>query len=448
MADILIVDDEQKMRHLLSIMIEKMGHRTDTASDGLAAWEKIENSQYDIIITDIRMPRLDGKKLLQKITGADITTPVVFITAYATVESAVEIMGMGAYDYLTKPFDEDRLTITIERCLKISKVMTDKRDIEEALKKTEPRNDIIYASEKMGNVVALAERVAGTDSAVMISGESGTGKEVLARFIHKISSRKNKRFVPVNCAAITASLVESELFGYEKGAFTGAVKQTKGKFEFASDGTIFLDEIGDLPMEAQGKLLRCLQEKKIQRVGGHEEIPVDARVICATNKKLEDMVEKGQFRQDLFFRINVFPIEAPPLRERKSDINPLARHFLSTMSGGKEIEITKDALNLLQSYTWPGNVRELINIIERGIILAGNEGEITRETLGSLNPCGSPASGEDGFKLPPEGISLEKVEKDLTRQALEAADHNQSAAAKMLGLTRSKFRVLMKNLDN
>ncbi|MFP4534045.1 MAG: sigma-54 interaction domain-containing protein, partial [Desulfobacterales bacterium] len=306
-------------------------------------------------------------------------------------------------------------------------------------------HEIIYQSEKMARVIEHARRVAASDTAVLITGESGTGKEIIARFIHDSSSRRKGRFVPVNCAAISPQLVESELFGHEKGAFTGADRRTKGKFEYADAGTLFLDEIGDLPLEAQAKLLRALQDKKIQRVGGNAEIPLDVRIVCATNQDLQKKVDAGQFRQDLLYRINVFPIESPSLRERPEDIPPIAGHFLKKSADGRKMRLTDGALRVLQAYPWPGNVRELANAMERVKILDSGDGVVTAEMLSFLRSgaCGQETAGN--FRLPPEGISLEALQKALVRQALEMTGENQSAAAKLLGLTRAKFRVLVKN---
>jgi transcriptional regulator with GAF, ATPase, and Fis domain len=299
----------------------------------------------------------------------------------------------------------------------------------------------------MREVMDLASRVAETDSPVLITGESGTGKELLARFIYRASFRKKGRFVPVNCAAISPNLVESELFGHEKGSFTGAERRAMGKFEYASEGILFMDEIGDLPLEAQAKLLRALQEKKIQRVGGNEEIPVDVRVICATNQDLNRLVEKGAFRKDLFFRINVFPIELPPLRERVDDVIPLSHYFLGKFSCAQEIRFSEDAETCLKECPWPGNVRELANAIERAVILARGKSIISGKTLSFVGERQGNGFPEGAFRIPPEGISLEALERDLVRQALAAMGSNQSAAAKLLGLTRAKFRVLMKQVN-
>ena len=308
MAHILIVDDEEKMRRLLSMMLERKGFITDRAADGREALEKLRTNTYDMVFSDIKMPEIDGKELILRMRQANIITPVVFITAFATVDSAVEMMRQGAADYVTKPFDEERILITVERTLKLSSIIAENQDMRQELQRADENHVLVYRSKPMEEVVALAESVATVDSAVLITGESGTGKELIARYVHRKSLRNRYRFVPVNCAAISLNLVESELFGYEKGAFTGAGARRKGKFEFATGGTLFLDEIGDLPLESQGKLLRALQEGRFQRVGGNQEVPVDVRVVCATNRNLEAMVNQGKFRQDLFFRINVFPI--------------------------------------------------------------------------------------------------------------------------------------------
>ena len=445
MAHILVVDDEERMRHLLSIMLTRKGHRVEQAGDGVEALEMIESTPFDMVITDIKMPRLDGTGLLKKVMEMDIPCPVVFITAFATVESAVEAMRLGATDYITKPFEDRRILLTVERTLNISRIMAENRDLKRKLEDAVGDEKIVYESREMSEIIDLASKVARSESAVLISGESGTGKELLARFIHNASRRKEKRFVPVNCAAISPNLVESELFGHEKGAFTGAVRTAIGKFGYAAGGTIFLDEIGDLPLDAQAKLLRALQEKKIQRVGGNEEIPVDVRVICATNQNLRGLVEKGTFREDLFFRVNVFPINPPPLRERPQDVLPLARHFLSRLGRTPDVQLTEGALRLLMEYSWPGNVRELANVMERAVILAGGDA-ISAHILSFLRRDEGPGSGDIGFSIPSRGISLEKVEEDLVRQALETSGNNQTAAAKLLGLTRAKFRVLLRRV--
>jgi DNA-binding NtrC family response regulator len=444
MSRILIVDDEAKMRQLLSLMLQRKGHQVEQAGDGLEAWEILSDSPPDMVISDIKMPRLDGLGLLEKIRENRIPCPVVFITAFATIDSAVEAMRQGAADYITKPFEEERIFLTVERTLHLSSLLSENRELRKQLRKAVGEEEIVYVSKAMAEVIDLSHRVAQSDSAVLISGESGTGKELLARFIHRSSPRAERRFVPVNCAAISPNLVESELFGHEKGAFTGADRRKTGKFEFGSGGTLFLDEIGDLPLEAQAKLLRALQEKRIQRVGGNEEIPVDVRVICATNRNIEERVENGDFRQDLFYRIHVFPIQPPPLRDRMEDVVPLAEFFLKRFGLSQKVRLEDSAKNALLAYPWPGNVRELANAMERAGILAGDSGRISRETLSFLEGPAACETGDGNIAIPAGGLDLEALEKDLVRQAMDRAGNNQTAAAKLLGLSRAKFRVLMK----
>ena len=449
MARLLVVDDEEKMRHVLSLMLGREGYHVEQAGDGVEALEMIKVTPFDMVITDIKMPRMDGLSLLKNVMKMDIPPPVIFITAYATVDSAVEAMRQGAVDYINKPFEEERILLTVEKTLGLSRIMAENRKLKKEILKAAGSEEIVYASKEMATVMDNATMVAETDAAVMIGGESGTGKELLARYIHNISPRRKERFVLLNCAAINPNLVESELFGHEKGSFTGAVQKNLGKFEYAHKGTLFLDEIGELSLEAQARLLRALQEKKIQRVGGNEEIAVDIRFVCATNQSLEENVKKGKFREDLFFRINVFPLVLPPLRERKDDVILLARHFLRRLEGDvPKTELSSGAMRLLKEYAWPGNVRELSNAIERAVILSRGTKKITAETLSFLE-ANRPRSGTPiGFRLPPEGISLEQLEKDMVKQALETCQNNQTAAARLLGLTRAKFRVLLNQVKN
>jgi DNA-binding NtrC family response regulator len=448
MAHILVVDDEQRMRHLLTIMLEMKGHKVEQAGDGQEALSMILNAPYDMAIADIKMPHMDGLTLLKRIKEMSLPLPVIFITAFATVDSAVEAMREGAVDYITKPFEEERILLTVEKALSLSRIMAENLDLRQQLQKVAGAGEIVFESEQMEEVVGLCTKVAKREAAVLITGESGTGKEVMARFIHHASHRREARFVPVNCAAMSPNLVESELFGHEKGAFTGADRRRQGKFEYATKGSLFMDEVGELPPEAQVKLLRALEEKKVQRVGGNEEIPVDVRVICATNQDLTNMVENGGFRKDLFFRINVFPIHLPPLRERMDDIVPLAEHFLRRYSGAPDMELTDKAMTLLHQYSWPGNVRELANAMERVVILAEDKKRITEETLSflRLGAATEDMKISEEFRLPPKGISLETLEKNLVKQALEISGDNQTAAAKLLGVTRAKFRVMLKRV--
>jgi len=448
MAHILIVDDEEKMRNVLRIMLQLKGHKIDEAGDGKEALQKIKENCYDLIISDIRMPGLSGKKLLEEVKNLEHPLPVIFITAYATVDDAVEAMRAGAVDYIPKPFEEERILLTVEKALGLSRLISEKEALQKELEERTLPKDLVCVSAAMKKIIELIRRVAEQDHAtVLITGESGVGKEVVARYLHRVSPRKERRFVAVNCAAIPPSLLESELFGHEKGAFTGATTRKKGIFEVANGGTVFLDEIGDLPLEAQAKLLRVLQEKRVQRLGGTEEIPVNVRIIAATNQDLQALVTKGSFRSDLYYRLNVFPIYIPPLRERKEDIIPLAEFFVKRLLKQESFPrpfITAGAQKILLSYHWPGNVRELANAVERALILADKTLPLSSEHFAFLRENSSSRTGL--FLLPPEGISLEELEKDLIRQALERTGGNQSAAARLLGLTRSKFRTRMKML--
>ena len=439
MAYILIVDDEEKIRKILKIMITLKGHKIDEACDGEQALKKIKENAYDLVIADVRMPKIDGIALLREINSMENFVPVVFITAYATIDSAVEAMRMGAVDYIPKPFEEDRIMLTIERALGISRILSEKCALQKELEERTLPKDIVCESPVMKEVFKLVEKVAILkDTTVLITGESGVGKEVIARHLHRISPRKKGRFVAINCAAIPPSLIESELFGHEKGAFTGASGKKKGIFEAADGGTVFLDEIGDLPLDAQAKMLRVLQEKKIQRIGGVEEIPVNVRIIAATSKNLSELVKDNVFREDLFYRLNVFPINVPPLRERKEDVIPLVEHFAKRILGNiSHPAITAGAKKILEAYPFPGNVRELANAVERAIILTGGNLPLTAEQFSFLSK--QPSLKSD-FILPLEGISLEKLERDLIKQALERTHGNKIAAARLLGLTRSKFR--------
>lgn len=442
-ARILVVDDEKRMRQLLSMILEGNGYQVYQAEDGQEALESLQESAFDLVIADVKMPRLDGHGLLRRMKEEGIELPLVFITAFASVESAVEAMQQGVVDYISKPFDQDRILLTVQRSLNLSRIMAENKELKQEIQKIAGEEKIIYTSQAMHGCMETAASVAREDTTVLIRGESGTGKELLARFIHRSSPRHQNRFVPVNCAAIPDGLMESELFGHEKGAFTNANRRSIGKFEYASGGTLFLDEIGDMPMEAQAKLLRVVQEKKVQRVGGKDEIPVDARIVCATNQSLEDLVRHGKFRSDLLYRINVFPLQLPPLRERSEDIPMLVQYFLERFRSGQIMHIAPQALEVLKNYSWPGNVRDLANVMERACIMARHNGRIESSHLSFLHNEAPPALDRD-VTLPPQGIDLEELEMDLVEQALEQADENQSAAARLLGLTRAKFRVLHK----
>ncbi|MEE9505374.1 MAG: sigma-54 dependent transcriptional regulator [Thermodesulfobacteriota bacterium] len=452
MDRILVVDDEKKMRHILQLMLEREGFKAEQAENGKVALAMLKEKRFDLVITDLKMPEMDGMSLLDEAKKIDPDFPIMVITAYGTIENAVEAMRKGAIDYITKPFEEEEILITVKRCLRISRLSEEVKVLKEELMKNFDFSDMIAHSKKMLEILRQASMVAkAPDSTVLIQGESGTGKELLARAIHYNSTRSEHRFVAINCAAIPSELIESELFGYEKGAFTGANKRKEGKFEQAHGGTILLDEIGDLGLAAQAKALRVLEQKECDRLGGNEPIKVDVRIIGATNKDLDQLAESNVFRKDLLFRIKVFPLYIPPLRERREDIIPLAEHFLKRFTeamGKPHPGLSEQAKKFLFKQDWPGNVREVENTIERAVIHSP-DGYIDISHLTFPSPGEKEGGAIDSdFVLPPEGVNLEKMERALVQQALEFSQNNQSQAAKLLGLSRGKFRVLVKNITN
>jgi DNA-binding NtrC family response regulator len=449
MATILIVEDEEKLRRILKIILMQENYNIIESSNGLEAIAKLRENDVDIVISDIKMPEMDGFELLQHIKEENIPVPVIFITAFATIESAVNAMRMGVIDYIQKPFEEEKILITVEKALGISRILQEKNELKKELDELKLPVELIFESQKMREVIFMLKKAVSLNrTTYLITGESGVGKEVIARFIHKISIRKNEKFIPINCNAIPKDLVESELFGYEKGAFTGAIKSKKGAFELADKGTLFLDEIGDLPFDIQGKLLRVLQEQKFYRVGGSSEIKVDVQIIAATNKELEKLIKKGHFREDLYYRLNVIPVHIPSLRDRREDILPLAKHFLKELTGVEVKEfLTENAKKIVESYNYPGNIRELKNTIERAWILSGGKVPINSDNLRFLKFSNLDQKFDDNITLPNSGINLEELEKQLIKQALDKTGGNKSAAARLLGLTRAKLRTRVKMLE-
>jgi DNA-binding NtrC family response regulator len=449
-ADILIIDDEPKMRHILRIILEEAGYSIKEAQNGMEALEILSRHPCGVVFTDLKMEGMDGVEVLRKVKGLHPETPVVVLTAFGSIESAVEAMNEGALDYITKPFEEDKILITVERSLQFYRLAEENRNLREAIASSFDFSNIVTDSPGMLKVLKDAALVSESpQTTVLITGQSGTGKELLARTIHYNSVRKNGKFVAFNCAAISPGLMESELFGHEKGSFTGADRRKVGKFETANGGTIFLDEIADLSLEAQAKVLRVVQEREFERVGGTDSVTVDIRLIAATNQDLKRSVEEGSFREDLFYRINVFPLHLPPLRERKEDIVLLSDSFMKRFGnelGRSDVDLTDDAKRLLLQQEWPGNVRELENTIERALILSPR-GMVDKEQLSFLSPK-TERDEQNGVEmdLPPEGIDLEGLEKRLVLKALEISDNNQTAAAQLLGLTRSKLRSRLKSL--
>jgi DNA-binding NtrC family response regulator len=414
------------------MLFEGEGHSVDTALDGAEAVEFLNTGFYEIVITDLRMPRKDGLEILKIAKQKSGETEVILITAYASAQSAVAAMKLGAYDYVIKPFENDELLFLVNRILEKRTLIEENKRLRQKLEGRFSFSNIIGHSARLQEVFRLVEKVAGTSATVLLRGESGTGKELIAQAIHYNSSRKDKPFIVVNCGALPENLLESELFGHEKGAFTGAIARKKGFFELADQGTIFLDEVGDLSSPLQVKLLRVLQNKTLTRVGGTETIVVDVRVIAATNRDLEKARQENEFREDLFYRLNVFPIFLPPLRERMDDIEELTYHFLKK-SGRDRGSISREAMDMLKSYCWRGNIRELENAVERATILAG-DGGINTEHL----PCEicSHSARTYSIEIPDQGIILEDLEKELLNQALLKAHGNKTRAAELLGITR------------
>jgi DNA-binding NtrC family response regulator len=428
---ILVVDDEKNQREILETILSSEGYDVTTASSGEAAMKFVESRRFDLVLTDLKMTGMSGLDLLRELTNYDKSIIVILLTAHGSVDSAVDALRLGAFDYLQKPYDSEKLLDTVSRALN---------------KLTTLDAEIISVSPEMDKVKKLILKVAKSNSTVLIRGESGTGKELIARSIHQNSLRSNEIFQAVNCAAINENLLESELFGHEKGSFTGAVAEKKGLFEVADNGTLFLDEIGELEISLQAKILRALQEKQIRRVGGTKDIDVDVRVVAATNRDLLHMVEEKRFREDLYYRLNVLSIDLPALRERRSDTPVLIDYFLKKHTRGTERKITiaPDARHLLEDYSYPGNIRQLESALERAILLCEND-VITAEDLPPEMTSGSrPAASGDIFKLPPEGVNFEDVERSLIMQAMERTDNNITKSAKLLGLT---FRTLQYRLE-
>lgn len=440
MSSILLVDDKSSMRKVLRQTLEDGQNTILEAEDGEKALELIKSKHVDLVITDIKMPKLDGMTLLKMIKELDNEIVVIIMTAYGTIETAVEAMKTGAYDYITKPFSTEQVKLTVEKAAERQKLLYENKYLREKLNDQYNYKRIVGNSSSMQPVYELIEKVSPTDTAVLIRGESGTGKELVAHAIHFNSRRKDRPFIKVNCAVLAEGVLESELFGHEKGSFTGAAGKRIGRFELASSGSIFLDEIGDISLSTQVKLLRVLQEKEFERVGGTESIRADVRVIAATNKNLEEAIKKGQFREDLFFRLNVVPIYVPPLRERREDIERLASHFLNrySMEANKKItRIDKKALEMMARYHWPGNVRELENAIQRAVVLADSD---------TIYPSNLPLDIQTFQKdeylhhLREDASLTEKVEnyeKELILKAMEKANQVQTKAAKLLDINRT-----------
>lgn len=458
---VLIVDDEPNLRKILSAQLSRDGYDVLTAEDGEQGLQILREHHIDLVVTDLKMPKVDGMALLREALREDPELPIVMITAHGTVDTAVEALKLGAFDYLTKPFDKDEVRQIVAKALKSRQLA----GVEASRSATTPetRFGIIGNSQGLNDLYGVLERVADTPTAVLITGESGTGKELVARALHDHSSRHDKPFIKVNCAAIPKELLESEFFGYERGAFTGAVSSKPGRFELANGGTLFLDEIGEIPVEMQVKLLRALQESEFERVGGIKTIRVDVRLVAATNRDLKKLIANGTFREDLFYRLNVVPIRLPALRERTSDIPLLVEHFLLKFNERLKKHVVgcdADAMTLLQAYGWPGNIRELENVVERAVLFCDAQ-NLRSEDLpvevrggsigGSITPPATEAemqaalSGEGGLKEHVK-VAMSRLERELVGRALQQTGGNVTHAARLLKISRKGLQLKMKEL--
>jgi len=445
---ILVVDDEESIREFLDIMLRKEGYDVTCVEDGQKAIDILKKKTFDLVISDLQMPNVTGIELLKHCREAYSELLFMMITAFGTAESAVEAMKMGAYDYITKPFKIDEVRINIANALRSRNLEVENRVLRKELQKEYSFQNLVGNSEAMHKIFELIRKVSDSPTNVLVTGESGTGKEMVAKAIHYNSPLKDRPFVSVNCGAIPENLVESELFGHKKGSFTGAVTDKDGLFEVADGGTLFLDEIGELPLSSQVRILRAIQEKTVRRVGGTEDVKVEVRIIAATNRDLEHMVQQGTFRQDLYYRLNVINIRTPALRERRDDIPLLAVHFLQKYSErfGKAIQtISKEAMDLLKKYDFPGNVRELENIMERTVALESGATVLPESLPQFVNtPTGRKMVSSDGIEITDEGIDLQKVldqlEKELLVKAIHQASGVKKRAAKLLGITFRSMR--------
>jgi DNA-binding NtrC family response regulator len=436
-ANLLIIDDDANTLASLSRAFRLAGHEATVCDNPVRALEMVRAEKFDLIFSDVVMPGMDGLALLEQIKAAGVKTPVIMMSGQAHIEMAVRATRLGALDFLEKPLSTDKLLLTVQNALRIQRLEQENRQLRQKLGDTQ----IVYSGEKMRKLMAQVARVAASESRVCILGETGTGKELIARAIHEKSNRSEGPYITLNCAAVPAELIESELFGHEKGSFTGAANRHLGKFEQANEGTLFLDEIGDMPLPMQAKLLRVLEQGDVERIGGDKPVKVNVRVIVATHRNLEEQVRQGGFRQDLFHRVYVFPLALPPLRDRVEDIPALAAHFaaqISKQNGWKEVSFAPDAIQALQSHSWPGNIRELRNVIER--VLLFTEGEvITAATVRTALPAGSASVGSNASAGSAGTLShrVEEFERQMILEEIKRQNYHITNTAKALGLERS-----------
>ena len=444
---LLVVEDEASMLRVIELQLASAGYQVVKATSAEEALRKLEAGGIDLVLTDLKLPGMDGLELLARVRSQDASLPLIIMTAFGSIETAVRAMKAGASDYVLKPFALDELMITIDKVLELHNLRDENRRLKDELGRRYQFKNIIGSSPPMQEVFAAVSRVAPTRATVLLLGESGIGKDLIARAVHHHSPRKERPFVKISCSALPENLMESELFGYEKGAFTGANTSRVGKFEQADGGTVFLDEIGDVPNAIQVKLLRVLQEREFERLGSNKTITVDVRVIAATNQDLHAALETGAFREDLYYRLNVVPISIPPLRERKADIPLLVEHFLTKYqedTGGRVTGVTPAAMDKLISYHWPGNVRELENIMQRAMVMAqGSKIDLPDIHL-DIDRRAAPSP--DGVPFVPAGMTLDQYEQELIREALRRTEGNKWQAARLLGLTRSALRYRLKQM--
>jgi two-component system response regulator AtoC len=440
MPVVLVVDDEPLQREILKTILDGEGYETYTASSGEEALKIAKKFQPDVILTDLRMEGMDGIELIESVSKEAFEPSMIIMTAHGTITSAVEAMKKGAFDYLTKPLDKDSLILTVRRATERTELLKENLQLHRELYDRFRIEGIVGKSPKMQEAIGIMKKVATSSATVLIRGESGTGKELVARAIHYNSPRRAKAFTALNCASIPENLFESELFGYEPGAFTGAMSRRVGLFEATNGGTLFLDEIGDMPLMMQSKLLRVLQDKEIRRLGGKEAIKVDVRIIAATNKDLEKDLVKGNFREDLYYRLKVVTIELPPLQERKNDIPELSEFFMSKYNHefGKRVRgIETAAIRALGDYSWPGNIRQLESVIERAVLMCDNDSIRLKDIKGELRTFQSPEAYD--FDLPDEGLNFEELEVKLLKKAMAKANGVVAKAAKLLGMSYKTF---------
>jgi two-component system NtrC family response regulator len=441
---ILLIDDDASLLRVTEYNLSSAGFSVISANSGKKGIEAFQKNPPDLVITDVQLGDKDGIELLKQFKKQEPDIPVIVITAFGSIEMAVRAMHLGAFTFITKPFDRDALRLSCVKALELRKLRHQTKALAKEVNRLSGAEGMETANSAMKELLETALRVAGSDATVLITGESGTGKEVLARLVHRNSTRKSESFIGVNCAAIPENLIESELFGHTKGSFTGAIKNRKGRFQSAHKGTIFLDEIGELRPEMQVKFLRTLQEKKVEPLGSDHSEDVDVRIIAATNRDLQSDIRNGRFREDLYYRLSVIPLHLPPLRDRQEDIPGLVRHFLRKNNAPNDVTFSQEAMKKLQLYTWPGNIRELQNVVERCVILR-KANLIDADDI--QLPDSKPTVSADILHIPPDGISLEEVEKGLIRKALQMSKGNRSQAARLLKVPRHVLIYRLEKFD-